>query len=205
MTEERILDAYRTTWNDFYAWEIGYASEVIASLLIDSPARDAPSTEDSDFSQDMDIRRFRFEKGPISGASMSSPMVLPSVQAHPRYQAYTPSNQNVMVKRHQDNPFSTALFIPFADEPRFQSKYFLEEFLQDSEYTDPKLHWQSLPDPDCAYPYFNAPGKGVLIVDSRGYSASSTLETSQTRLHRVSDRCGSGVTRNRRRWSALGV
>ena len=149
MAEERILDTYRSVWNDFYAWEIEYASEVIASLVADTPARDAPGAEDSCFSQDEDILSFHRLRRPVSDTPLSSPGTLPFVEAHPRYQACTPSNQNIMPKRPAYNPFITALFIPFADEPRFQSKYFLEEFLQESEYTDPKLHWQSISDPDC--------------------------------------------------------
>ena len=151
MAEERILDTYRTVWNDFYAWESEHASEVIASLSTDSPAQDAPSTEDSYFFRDVDVQSFRYLKRPVSGVSMSPSRDLPVVQAHPRYQACTPSNQNVMAKRHLHNPFLTALFIPFADEPRFRSKSFLEEFLQHTQYTDPKLGWQSLSDPDCTY------------------------------------------------------
>jgi hypothetical protein len=153
MTEEQILDTYRTVWNDFYGWEIEYASEVIASLSTNFPAQDAPSAEDSCFSRDIDVQKFRYLNRPISGESKSPHRDLPAVQAHPRYQACTPSNQNITAKRPHYNPFTTALFIPFADEPRFQSKCFLEEFLQRSEYTDPKLWWQSLSDPDCAYPY----------------------------------------------------
>jgi hypothetical protein len=149
MAEERILDTYRSAWNSFYAWEADYSSEVIASLVTGIPARDAPSAEDSCFSQDIDVQNFRRLKRPISGIPLSSPKALPIVQAHPRYQACTPSNQNVMEKRPGDNPFITPLFIPFADEARFQPRSFLEEFLQDSAYTDPKLRWQSLPDPDC--------------------------------------------------------
>ena len=149
MAEERILDAYRSVWNDFYAWETDYSSEIIASLAADTPDRDAPSAEDSCFSQDIDVQTFCCLKRPISGIRYSSPRVLPVVQAHPRYQACTPSNQNVMAKRPNDNPFVTPLFIPFADEARFQPRSFLEEFLQESIYTDPKLRWQSLPDPDC--------------------------------------------------------
>ena len=149
MAEERILDTYRSVWNDFYAWEIEYASEVIASLAADTPARDVPGAEDLCFSQDVDILTFRHLRRPISDVPLSPPGTLPFVEAHPRYQACTPSNQNIMPKRPAYNPFITALFIPFADEPRFQSKYFLEEFLQESEYTDPKLHWQSISDPDC--------------------------------------------------------
>ncbi|KAF9652388.1 SET domain-containing protein [Thelephora ganbajun] len=148
MAEERILDTYRSVWNGFYSWETEYSSEVIASLATDTPAQDASSAEDSCFSQDIDILSFRHLKRPISGIPLSPPRVLPVVQAHSRYQACAPSNQNVMAKRSNYNPFVTPLFIPFADEPRFQSKYFLEEFLQDSDYTDPKLRWQSLPDPD---------------------------------------------------------
>ena len=149
MAEERILDTYRSVWNDFYAWEVEYASEVIASLAVDTPAHDAPVAEDSCFSQDEDILRFRHLRLPVSDTPLSPPGTLPFVESHPRYQACTPSNQNIMPKRPAYNPFITALFIPFADEPGFQSKYFLEEFLQDSEYTDPKLHWQSISDPDC--------------------------------------------------------
>ena len=147
MAEERILDTYRSVWNGFYAWEIDYSSEVIASLVTDAPARDAPSAEDSCFSQDIDVQTFRYLKRPIPGIR-SSPKALPVVQPHPRYQACTPSNQNVMAKRPNDNPFTMPLFVPFADEARFQPRSFLEEFLQDSTYTDPKLRWQSLPDPD---------------------------------------------------------
>lgn len=149
MTEGRILDTYRSVWNDFYAWEIEYTSEVIASLATDAPARDTPSPEDSYFSQDIDILSFRHLRRPISGVPQSPPRALPAVQPHPRYQACTPSNQNIVAKRPQYNPFLTALFVPYADESRFQSKYFLEEFLRCSEYTDPKLQWQSLTDPDC--------------------------------------------------------
>lgn len=162
MAEERILDIYRTVWNDFYAWEIEYASEVIASLSTESPAPDAPGAEDSVFARDLDILCFPHLKRPLSGVSVSPPRVLPVIQAHPRYQACTPSNQNVMAKRPDYNPFITPLFIPFADEPRFQSKYFLEEFLQHSEYTDPKLGWQLLTDPDRAYPCFNVQRGGAL-------------------------------------------
>jgi len=149
MAEERILDTYRSVWNDFYAWEIEYASEVIASLAVDTPARDAPVAEDSCFFQDEDILSFRHLMRPVPDIPLSPPGTLPFVEGHPRYQACTPSNQNVMPKRPAYNPFITALFVPFADEPRFQSKYFLEEFMQESEYTDPKLHWQSITDPDC--------------------------------------------------------
>lgn len=148
MTEERILDTYRTVWDDFYAWEAGYASGVIASLTADGPARDTPSVTDACFSQDADILAFRHSKQPIADAPPPLPEDLPRVQPHPRYQACTPSNQNIMAKRSDYNPFVTALFIPFADEPGFQSKSFVEEFLQETEYTDPKLHWQSIPDPD---------------------------------------------------------
>lgn len=158
MTEERILDTYRTVWNDFYAWEIEYASEVIASLSTVSPAWDAPGAEDSYLSRDPDVLRFHHSKRPVPG--LHTPMILPVVQAHPRYQACTPSNQNVIAKRPHYNPFLVALFIPFADEPRFRSQYFLEEFLQKSQYTDPKLHWQSLSDPDRAYPYLSVMRKG---------------------------------------------
>ena len=150
MAEGRILDIYRSAWDDFYAWEIEYTSEVIASLATDTPALDAPSVDDS---QDIDIHLFRSLERPISGTAHSPSQALPVAQAHPRYQACTPSNQNVMSKRASDNPFITALFIPFADEPRFQSSCFLKEFLQDTEYTDPKLRWQSLPDPDCEQSY----------------------------------------------------
>ena len=148
MAEERVLDTYRSVWNDFYAWETGYASKVIVSLATDTPAQDAPRAEDSYFSQDIDIMTYRHLKRPIFGIRQSLPRTLPVVQAHPRYQACTPSNQNVMAKRWNYNPFVTPLFIPFADEARFQSKSFLEEFLQDNDYTDPKLRWQSLSDPD---------------------------------------------------------
>ena len=149
MAEERILDTYRSVWNSFYAWETDYSSEVITSLVTDVPARDAPSAEDSCFSRDIDVQIFRHLKQPITGIRGSPPEDLPIVQAHPRYQACTPSNQNTMAKRPDDNPFITPLFIPFADEARFQPRSFLEEFLQESTYTDPKLHWQSLRDPDC--------------------------------------------------------
>jgi len=149
MAEERILATYRSVWNAFYAWETNYSSEVIASLVSDSPARDAPSAEDSRFSRDIDVQTFRYLRRPITGMRGSPPEDLPIVQAHPRYQACTPSNQNVMAKRSDDSPFITPLFIPFADEARFQPRSFLEEFLQETVYTDPKLHWQSLDDPDC--------------------------------------------------------
>lgn len=149
MAEEIILDTYRSSWNAFYAWELAYASEVIASLATDTPALDVPGAEpDSHFSQDKDILSFHGLKQQISGVPLSPPVTLPTVQAHPRYQACTPSNQNILAKQPHYNPFITPLFIPFADEPRFQSKYFLEEFLQDSEYPDQKLFWQSLIDPD---------------------------------------------------------
>lgn len=149
MAEERVLDTYRSVWNEFYVWETEYASEVIASLVTDTPARDSPSAEDSCLSQDIDILTFRLLKRPLPGIRQSLPRALPVVQVHPRYQACTPSNQNVMAKRPNYNPFVMPLFIPFADEARFQPRNFLEEFLQDSDYTDPKLRWQSLPDPDC--------------------------------------------------------
>jgi len=170
MAEERILDAYRSVWNDFYAWETEYASEVIASLATDTP--DAPGAEDSHFSQDIDIPSFRHLKGPVSGTPPSQPLSLPVVQAHPRYQTCTPSNQNILAKRPGYNPFVTPLFIPFADEPSFQSKVFLEEFLQNSEYTDPKLHWQSLPDPDREWPHLDTVSTGLLNAQSRGYTTS---------------------------------
>lgn len=149
MAEEKILDTYRSVWNEFYAWETEYASELIASLATDAPARDAPNAEDSCFSRDIDIQSFRHLKRSLPGIRQLSPKALPFVQAHPRYQACTPSNQNIMAKRPNYNPFVMPLFIPFADEARFRSKSFLEEFLQDNDYTDPKLRWQSLPDPDC--------------------------------------------------------
>lgn len=147
MAEERFLDTYRSVWNDFYPWETEYSSEVIASLATDTPAQDRPSAEDLYFSQDIDILSFHHLKRPISGIHSSSIRALPVVQAHPRYQACTPSNQNVMAE--WPDPFVTSPFIPFADEARFQPKSFLEEFLQCSHYVDPKLRWQSLPDPDC--------------------------------------------------------
>jgi len=172
MAEERILDTYRSVWNNFYAWETEYASKVIASLATDTPVRDAPGAEDSCFTQDTDILSFRHLKRPVSGIPPSPPGALPVVQAHPRYQACTPSNQNILAKRPNYNPFVTPLFIPFADEPRFQSKYFLEEFLQDSEYTDPKLRWQSLPDPDREWPHLDTVSTGLLNVQSRGYTTS---------------------------------
>lgn len=178
MTEERILDTYRTVWNSFYDWEIEFASEVIASLSTDSPVRDAPSVEDSCFPQDLDVQNFRYLRRPVSGASHSPPRVLPVVRVHPPYQACTPSNQNVAAKDHRYNPFTTALFIPFADEPRFQPKYFLEEFLRHSEYTDPELSWQSLSDPDRAYPYPNVLHSGALNMDSRAHSTPNILGAS---------------------------
>ena len=149
MAEERALDTYRSVWNDFYAWEVDHASGVIASLGADTPARDAPRAEDSYFSADIDVISFHALKRPVLVVPRLPSNDLPAVQAHPRYQACTPSNQNVMAKRPNYNPFITALFIPFADEPRFQSKYFLEDFLQHSAFTDPTLRWQSIPDPDC--------------------------------------------------------
>lgn len=147
--EERILDVYHSIWNDFFAWEIGYSSALTTSLATDTPAQDAPGVEDSYFSQDIDIQSFLRLKRPVPGIRLSAPKSLPVVQPHPRYHACTPSNQNVMAKRPNDNPFVTPLFIPFADEARFQPRCFLEEFLQDNDYTDPKLRWQSIPDPDC--------------------------------------------------------
>ncbi|KAF9788577.1 hypothetical protein BJ322DRAFT_1183241 [Thelephora terrestris] len=168
MAEENILDTYQSSWNDFYAWELEYASEAITSLATDFPARDLPDAEDSYFSQDIDILSFRPLKRPISGVPLSPPKDLPSVQAHPRYQACTPSNRNIMAKRPQHNPFVLTLFIPFADEPRFQSKYFLEEFLQDSDYEDPKLFWQSLADPD----HENIQLQAFLKLRQLGYTMS---------------------------------
>ena len=177
MAEQRILDTYRSVWNDFYAWETDYSSEVIASLMTDIPVPDAPSAEDSYFSQDIDIQTFRRLRRPISGIRLS-PKALPIVQAHPRYQACTPSNQNVMAKRPNDNPFVMPLFIPFADEARFQLRSFVEEFLQDSSYTDPKLHWQSLPDPDCEWSHLDVLHPGALKAQSRGHTTSGILEAS---------------------------
>jgi len=176
MAEERILDTYRTVWNDFHAWETEYASEVIALLATDTPARDAPSAEDSCFSQDADILTFRHWKRPVHDISQSPPETLPFVQTHPRYQACTPSNQNIMPKRPTYNPFTTALFIPFADEPRFQSTYFLEEFMQESEYTDPKLHWQSISDPDREYANLDVRCSGAFNVQSRDRTSPGHLE-----------------------------
>jgi hypothetical protein len=164
MAEERILDTYRSVWNDFYVWEIEYASEIIASLAIDIPAQDPPGAEDSCFSQDIDILSFQHFKQSISGIPPSQPGALPVVRTHPRYQACTPSNQNIIAKRPTYNPFATPLFIPFADEPRFQSKCFLEEFLQESEYTDPKLHWQSIPDPDSEWAHLDVLCTGAFNV-----------------------------------------
>jgi len=178
MAEEKILDTYRSAWNDFYAWETEYASGVIASLATDAPAQDVPTAGDSCFSQDMDILCFRSLKRPLSGMPRSPPVVLSVVQAHPRYQACAPSNQNVMAKRPSHNPFVTPLFVPFADEQRFQSKHFLEEFLQDSEYTDPKLHWQSISDPDGEWAHLIALRTRVLNVQSRDYTTSGILKTS---------------------------
>lgn len=193
MAEERVLDTYRSAWNDFYVWETEYASEVIASLVADTPAQDTPGAEDSCFSQDIDIRSFRHLRRPISGVPSLQPRALPIVKAHPRYQACTPSNQNIMAKRPDYNPFVMPLFIPFADEPRFQSKYFLEEFLQDSDYTDPKLHWQSIHDPDCKWAHLDVLRAGTLNVESRDYTPPGVLEASQTRIHCISDRRGDGV------------
>ena len=149
MAEERILSVYRSVWNDFFTWEIEYSSALTASLATDTPAQDAPRVEDSCFPHDTDIQSFLRLKRPAPGIRLSAPKVLPVVQPHPRYHACTPSNQNVMAKRPNDNPFVTPLFVPFADEARFQSGCFLEEFLQHNDYTDPKLRWQSIPDPDC--------------------------------------------------------
>ena len=178
MAEERILDIYRSVWIDFHAWETGYASEVIASLATDTPAREALGAEDPRFFQDIDIQIFHHLKRPISGVRSLQPAILPTVKVHPRYQACTPSNQNVMAKRPNYNPFVMALFIPFADEPRFQSRFFLEEFLQDSDYTDPKLHWQSIPDPDCEWAYPGVPRVDALNVQSRDHTATGVLEAS---------------------------
>ena len=176
MTEERILDTYRSVWNDFYAWETDYASEVIASLRTDTPAQDAPGAEDSRFSQDPDILSFRRFKQPIFDIPLSQPGVLPVVEAHPRYQACTPSNQNVLAKRPNYNPFVMPIFVPFADEPRFQQKYFLEDFLQESIYTDPKLGWQSIPDPDCEWTHLYVSCTGMLNVQSRDHTTPGILE-----------------------------
>jgi hypothetical protein len=186
MAEENILDTYQSSWNDFYAWELEYASEAIASLATDFPARDLPDAEDSYFSQDIDILSFRPLKRPVSGVPLSPPKDLPNVQAHPRYQACTPSNRNIMAKRPQHNPFILTLFIPFADEPRFQSKYFLEEFLQDSDYEDPKLFWQSLADPDREFPSLTL-RKSAINVERREHTVSGIPEAPSTRIHHVSD------------------
>ena len=193
MAEERILDTYRTTWNEFHAWETEYASGVIASLATDTPAQDPPGPEDLCFSQDIDIQRFRHFKRSVNGIPTSLPGTLPTVQAHPRYQACTPSNQNIMAKRPDYNPFVTPLFIPFADEPRFQSNYFLEEFLQDSEYTDPKLHWQSITDPDCEWVHLDVPRTSRLNGQRRGHTTPGISAASQTWIHCVSDRRRDGA------------
>ena len=186
MAEERILDTYRSVWNDFYAWETECASETIASLATGTPAQDAPKAEDSYFSQDIDILSYRALKRPIPGIRQP-PRALPVVQAHPRYQACTPSNQNVMAKRPEYNPFVMPLFVPYADEARFQSKSFLEEFLQYNDYADPKLSWQSLPDPDCEWPHLDVYHSSALNVQSRDYTTSGIPKAPQTRIHCVSD------------------
>jgi hypothetical protein len=178
MAEERILDTYRSVWNDFYAWEVQYASEAIASLATDIPAQDAPGAEDSCFAQDEDLLSHRRLKRPVPGIPFLLPRALPIVQPHPRYQACTPSNHNILAKRPIYNPFVTPLFIPFADEPKSQPKYFLEEFLQDSEYTDPKLFWQSIPDPDCEWAHLNLLRTGAINVQSRDHTTSNILEAS---------------------------
>jgi hypothetical protein len=187
MAEERILDTYHSVWDDFYTWETVYASEVIVSLATDIPTRASPVAEDSYFTQDIDILTFSHLKRSISGVPRSPSRALPTVQPHPRYQACTPSNQNVMAKRPRCNPFVTPLFIPFADEPRFQSKYFIEEFLQDGEDTDPKLYWQFLSDPDCEQPHLNTLHNSALNVQSGDHATSGIPEASQTWVHQVSD------------------
>ena len=197
MAEEKILNIYRSVWNDFYTWEFEYTSEVIASLATDTPAQSAPGGGEPYFSQDIEILGYRHLRRPISGIPASPSRTLPAVQPHPRYQACTPSNQNVMAKRPQYNPFVTPLFIPFADEPRFRSKYFLEEFLQDSEYTEPKLRWQSVPDPDRECPSINTLHKGAINVKSRDHTTSSIFEASWTWIHHVSDRRRAGIAPRR--------
>ncbi|KAI0674690.1 hypothetical protein C8Q78DRAFT_612595 [Trametes maxima] len=130
---DRILNAYREAWAEFYAREPEQCTQLLTSLGATSPRpprslRDYSSAYD-ELDESMVLDRSPSPSSLDAGISIwtsvsqrSSTLVLPNetttgpIQSYPKYESCTPSLERI--KYWGDTRI--LYFIPYADEPRFE-------------------------------------------------------------------------------------
>ena len=159
------LETARQCWDEFYIWELDWCRQQIQELTPWTESQDSeelhPLTKgwgSTNMAVDVDseltdhtvhiysaeltstpFKRIQFQEVKASG----------SFSPHPLYESCPPSSKNM--KRVSDFSEGTqSLFIPYADEPEFNSIKYAREKNSDGGHCT--FHWQDVwRDPDCEY------------------------------------------------------
>lgn len=143
------LKIYRQVWREFYEWEPGYASRVLADVknhplfpvrsrttqmartMVKKVADGVPSLSVHSES-DPETCIVSFTNHATYGALTTAKVILPTVvldaslfPPHPPYENCSPASRSILVSEGERD---TAKFLPYADEPTFPAKTHLAKF-----------------------------------------------------------------------------
>lgn len=159
------VTTYRKVWDEFYQWEPGYASGILADIK-NNPvvrargARNLAKSMVARFSERMPfpvvvsgdsatskVVVTEYDSPgttPVASASVSVPTVVLAdadrLPPHPPYECCPPIHRSFLLNEFN---VTTVKFLPYADDPTFPVKSYLEDFKH--------LEWAQEFDPDCKH------------------------------------------------------
>ncbi|KZT18938.1 hypothetical protein NEOLEDRAFT_84716 [Neolentinus lepideus HHB14362 ss-1] len=134
--QDRVLAAYSRVWDEFYRWEPDACHEVLASLRRDTNSlhslmEDIPPQNINHSGQDStesDLCFISVTTGGPSTVMSIEETLAKSFAAHPPYEACTPISRNIIFREGDYDDAQECQFIPYADDPEFDSIKYLAHF-----------------------------------------------------------------------------
>ena len=159
---DAIQDAYRSAWNEFYAWEPAHSAQLLRNLQVDLGVPSTVSSDDLvahagserlgvDNSMDVDVDddavvpqpdytqcfpTLSTSPVPLSADTVFADNTPSTDYAYPKYEACTPAARSI---RHDDEEGAVLRFVPYADEGEMARSRYLHQFAR--PYKD--LAWQT--------------------------------------------------------------